>query len=586
MALNEQGSLPKVALPRDHPGKRAMLKPQPTASERSCPDPHRWSRAEVSAALDKFSNPNHPSQRQHAQQQGIPHATFNYWVRRYTPAADDPVAAFFHSSAGESALRRIVLAAMTIFQIQGACGIRLVSDFLERSELNRFVASSRGALQPLAAHIESDLVAFRDSEQPVLAQQMTPKTITLVPDEHFHSGRPCLVGLEPVANFILVECYREHRDATTWKGAIQEGTKGIPVEIVQMTSDLATALVCCAEKGFQAAHSPDLFHGQHEMLKLLLLPLTRPIQQAQKDLEQATQQCIKLDKPPEEIRSAEEKSAIIEAMSRKVKIENQLDQFRQLREEAVEQVRGVGDDYHPFDRETGKPVTAEEVGKRLSGHMDKLVEVVQEAGLGEKAKEAVNKSRTWVAKLTGCVAWFWCCATTRVEELELSEEQERMVKEYVLAGDYWAMAAGRARTTQERERLKEMSEELTKQAWQEGGALASLSEEAKKEVSKVSRETAGLFQRSSSCVEGRNGRLSLQHHGHSRVSEQRLKALTVIHNYVIKRPDGTTAAERFFGQKHKDAFSWLLNRMPDLPRPAPKRTKSGDQGLPGTRKVG
>ena len=212
-----------------------MLKPQPTASERSCPDPHRWSRAEVSAALDKFSNPNHPSQRQHAQQQGIPHATFNYWVRRYTPAADDPVAAFFHSSAGESALRRIVLAAMTIFQIQGACGIRLVSDFLERSELNRFVASSRGALQPLAAHIESDLVAFRDSEHPVLAQQMAPKTITLVPDEHFHSGRPCLVGLEPVANFILVECYREHRDATTWKGAIQEGTKGIPVEIVQMT---------------------------------------------------------------------------------------------------------------------------------------------------------------------------------------------------------------------------------------------------------------------------------------------------------------------------------------------------------------
>ena len=82
-----------------------------------------------------------------------------------------------------------------------------------------------------------------------------------------------------------------------------------------------------------------------------------------------------------------------------------------------------------------------------------------------------------------------------------------------------------------------------------------------------------MFQRSSSCVEGRNGRLSLQHHGHSRVSERRLKALTVIHNYVVKRPDGTTAAERFFGQKHEDAFSWLLERMPDLPRPAPKRPR-------------
>ena len=104
-------------------------------------------------------------------------------------------------------------------------------------------------------------------------------------------------------------------------------------------------------------------------------------------------------------------------------------------------------------------------------------------------------------------------------------------------------------------------------------AIADEAKEARKEVAKVSRETAGLFQRSSSCVEGRNGRLSLQHHGHSRVSERRLKALTVIHNYVVKRPDGTTAAERFFGQKHKDVFSWLLERMPDLPRPARKRPR-------------
>ena len=103
--------------------------------------------------------------------------------------------------------------------------------------------------------------------------------------------------------------------------------------------------------------------------------------------------------------------------------------------------------------------------------------------------------------------------------------------------------------------------------------MSSLPEEEKREVEEAARETAGLFQRSSSCVEGRNGRLSLQHHGHSRVSERRLKALTVIHNYMVKRSDGTTAAERFFGQKPRDVFTWLLERMPDLPRPAPKRPK-------------
>ena len=159
-----------------------------------------------------------------------------------------------------------------------------------------------------------------------------------------------------------------------------------------------------------------------------------------------------------------------------------------------------------------------------------------------------------------------------MEELELSEEQEQVVKEKLLAGHYWDMAAGRARTAGERKRLKEMAEELQAEAWRAGGALSGLPEGERVALGAVARASAGLFCRSSSCVEGRNGRLSLQHHGHSRVSEQRLKALTVIHNYMVKRPDGTTAAQRFFGQEHKDLFSWLLHRLPDLPRPAAKRS--------------
>src|SRR5205807_2862491 len=129
-------------------------------------------------------------------------------------------------------------------------------------------------------------------------------------------------------------------------------------------------------------------------------------------------------------------------------------------------------------------VSAQEVGKRLNEHVDRLAEVVAEAGLGEKAQEAVNKSRTWLTTLMGCVAWFWGLANARVEGLELSEEQERAVREKLLAGHYWAMAAGRARTAEERRRLQEMAETLKEEAWQAGGALAALSEGERKEVEK------------------------------------------------------------------------------------------------------
>jgi hypothetical protein len=557
-----------------------MLATQPTAADPLRQDPFRWSRADIANALDDFSAAEQPSQRDYATQHGIPHATFNYWTRHYGPAAADPIDSFFRSAAGELVLRRILTAALVVFQQRGACGLRLVGEFLQLTQLDCFVATSRGALQPLAVHLESDLVAFRDAAQPTLAQQMKPKTITVVPDEHFHSGKPCLVGLEPVAGFLLVECYRDRRDADTWKEAIAEGTRGMPVAVVQLTSDLARALVCCAEKGFQAAHSPDLFHGQRDLLQPLLLPLTRPIQQAKKDLEKAAAHTNKLDRPLHQPQTEEELLALIDAVSTEQTIGQRLEQAQQLQEEVVQQVRGVGDDYHPFDRETGLPVTAAEVSQRLTGHLDKLVAVVAEAGLGEKATQALNKSRTWLATLMGCVAWFWCLVNQRVEALDLSDEQEQLVKEKLLPGHYWARAAGRARTAAERTRLKGLAEVLKKEAWQEGGALWSLPEEKRQAVAEVAQESAGLFQRSSSCVEGRNGRLSLQHHGHSQVSERRLKALTVIHNYMVKRADGTTAAQRFFGQQHKDVFSWLLERMPSLPRPAPKRAKLAVQGLP------
>src|SRR5947209_6525245 len=311
---------------------------QPTAAELPRQDPFRWPRADIITALGNFSNPEHPSQRHYAEQLGIPHATFNYWTRHYSPAQDDPIDSFFRSPSGEAVLRRIVLAALTTFQLQGACGIRPVGTFLERAGLDRFVAPSRGALHPLATQLEADLVAFRDREQPSLAKQMKPRTITVVPDEHFHAGKPCLVGLEPVSGFLLVECYRDRRDANTWTEAIAEGTADMPVEVVQLTSDRARALVCCAEKGLQAAYSPDLFHDQRDTLQPLLLPLTRPIEQAEKDLEKAARHSDQLDTPLHESVSEEELLALIEAVCVEEAIRKQLEQARQRKEEAVQQV--------------------------------------------------------------------------------------------------------------------------------------------------------------------------------------------------------------------------------------------------------
>jgi len=90
---------------------------------------------------------------------------------------------------------------------------------------------------------------------------------------------------------------------------------------------------------------------------------------------------------------------------------------------------------------------------------------------------------------------------------------------------------------------------------------------------KAARDCAQIFQRSSSCVEGRNAQLALRHQGIHRLGNRHLQALTVMHNYYIRRRDGTTAAERLFEAKPNDLFEFLLDGM-DYPARPRNRLKS------------
>jgi Family of unknown function (DUF6399) len=556
---------------------------QATPSTDTRPDPVFWSRLDTATAFADFSDPlGRPcSQRDYAQQHGIPRSTLGYWLRQDFPDHLDPdLVWFFRCPAGHAFLRRLVLALLLIFHHKNACGLRQIGSFLEQVELDSFVGSSYGALYDLDLWLQDNLGLFAQHERQRLIPGMAPKDIVLCPDENFHGPHVCLVAIEPVSNFILVETYRDRRDSTTWVEAIRAGSNDLPVNIVLLTSDQASGLVRCAETELQVAHQPDLLHLQHDLAKPILLPLARPIHQAVKDLEKAKQQ-------EERLEAAEEKepgSVTIERFVAHLHAEKQtqkeLDEARQRREKALEQIRAVSRVYHPFDPETGQPVTAEQMQQRLEEPIQGLQKVIEEAGLSEQAHEAVGKARKWVVLLVGCIGWFWTMTRQRLEKLDRSEEAQRVIQECLIAGCYWEMASIKEKDPEKRKRQARLARQLKEKAWAKGSVLAGWSQAEKEEIERVARQCAELFQRSSSCVEGRNGRLSLFHHGQTRLSKKRLEALTAIHNYVVRREDGSTAAERFFGQKQRDAFNWLLDKMPDLPYPAAKRRKQPSDERP------
>jgi len=61
--------------------------------------------------------------------------------------------------------------------------------------------------------------------------------------------------------------------------------------------------------------------------------------------------------------------------------------------------------------------------------------------------------------------------------------------------------------------------------------------------------------------------LKLLHHAGRGFSAQTLQVLTIIHNFDLKRADGTTAAQRLFNQTFPDLFESVVASMGDLPLP-------------------
>ena len=75
------------------------------------------------------------------------------------------------------------------------------------------------------------------------------------------------------------------------------------------------------------------------------------------------------------------------------------------------------------------------------------------------------------------------------------------------------------------------------------------------------------FQRSSSQVEGRNGYLAFIHKANRGLPENRLKVLTTIHNFDIKRSDGSTPAQRLWKQDFPDLFEFVLLNVTGFKEP-------------------
>jgi Family of unknown function (DUF6399) len=460
-------------------------------------------------------------------------------------------------------------------------GIRNICWLLELCKLDRFIAVSYGAQQKFAVSIELQIEEFGKVEQARLAQKMPKREITLCEDETFHP-QICLVAIEPVSNFLLLEQYAANRDALTWNAAVDEALKPFSVTVIQCVSDQAAALISHAETHLGVHHSPDLFHVQYEASRATSAPLHRATEKAEKAFkvaESSYQQNAKKiadfnENWPSSLqqlnieKELKRNAPVLEEARSQASQKFESTQARQLR--AREARLGIGKEYHPFDLQTGAPVEAAQAQVKLNAHFDTLNQVASEAGLKPSSFERIAKAKRVLPSMIQTLLFFWQMIASRAAALAFSPEIVNVWKNQLVAGYYLASVASRCSDSKERKRLRELSQSILEKAKARDGPLSGLSEKDVSYLEEQARSASEIFQRSSSCVEGRNGQLSLRHHSLRELSPRKLRVLGVLHNFVIKRSDGTTAANRFFGQPHRDLFGWLIETMPLPSRPRRK----------------
>jgi hypothetical protein len=519
------------------------------------------------------------SERQLIEMVGVPRGTLRHWQARQENIDVDPdVAAFFASPAGVAFLHRIVLATHFVTSFLGAGGVRLVCTFLELSGLDQFIASSYSPQRNVSVEIEKQICAFEQEEEQRLAQEMKPRQICVAQDETEHE-RSCLVAIEPVSNYILLEKYASDRQAETWSQEMAAAVAGKPIEIVQSTSDEGRGIISHVKKGLGAHHAPDVFHVQQEISRATSGSLAGKIRRAEKEVERAEQK-VKQEEAAKEKYAAPKRppgrppqfaKRIEKAQQEKQQALENLTMRQEQQEQARQANKAISQVYHPYQLQTGEVQDAATVNQALRTQFKALETIAAAAGLRESSRQRLEKAKRVVAGLVATIAFFWLTVTAKIEALGLAEEAERMVLEKLLPAYYLSVVAEKTKDMAQREQLQQKSAALIAAVQNKDSPLQQLSIAEQQTVDTVAWECAHLFQPSSSCVEGRNGQLALRHHALHRLSDQKLNALKVVHNFHLRRQDGTTAAERFFGQAPKELFAYLLERI-DLPGfPAKKR---------------
>ena len=405
---------------------------------------------------------------------------------------------------------------------------------------------------------------------------MPQKDLTVTQDETFTGGL-CLITMDPESNFIILEQLAQARDQTSWNAWMEPALAQCNCRVIQSTSDEAPGLLAYVEHYLEAHHSPDLFHVQHELVKAVSAPMATKERAADKAVTHAREPLERLQTHPQSAGDEPEKPRPARAPQEPMRLEHaeqalaaasrEHERLAEQREQVKASLRGIGHDDHFVDLERGVRRNGQRIASDMQGHIEQIRTIAQHEGLSQRSVERLEKAERVVPKMQATIEFVSRYVSQQVAQLDLTPPVSFAMHAKLLPSSYLDRVA-QTRSVSDGEPLRELAERLRAPLFAPGGVLSAWSLESQDQLHGEAKRLAGVFQRSSANVEGRNGYLSLRSHQLRGLDLPRKReCFTAIHNFFLTRPDGTTAAERFFGQKPRSMFAAILESVELAPAP-------------------
>jgi len=466
-----------------------------------------------------------------------------------------PESLSWETEAGQVWFTILVCATLYVFGIRCGVGMETISEFFKMLRLEKHIGISATSLHRKVAEIEGLILKYKETFE---KNSGGTARVIVGADETFFD-KMILVMIELSTGYILIEDPAENRTCETWKEKAIHALERLGLKTAYMVSDNAKALVKLASSGIQCSRIPDLFHAMNEIVKVMGARFANKAARIHGKISKefaALELLMESGKNPEKVTRKQKQ---IEAL----KTEHEIIVKGQTR--YYDLLHNFSKAVHPFSTDENGPLTSKDVVEKLLVTLYALKALAVEYEIKDN-KNALDKVEKQIREIAALIDIWWIWVKETIAHYNLDADKTDWLLYTYLPVIYWEIQLKRT-SSKSLSNSYEQAYERAQSVLNDHPLTAHVSSEEIKQWQSWAHWIATKFQRTSSAVEGRNGALSRMNHNQRSIPLTRLKALTVIHNFGIKRQDGTTAAQRLFGQKFPDLFEWIVERVGELPCP-------------------